>query len=120
LKIFYHFGAGLSRGGALPNIAAARNGRLIEILRPEPGRKKPMTDPVVAQKSPYGVEVEAGEEYWWCSCGQSEKQPFCDGSHKGTDFKPEKFAAEESKTVWFCGCKSTGKSPVCDGTHSKL
>lgn len=75
---------------------------------------------VVSQKGPYLVEVEAGKSYFWCSCGRSEKQPFCDGSHKGTTFTPMKFEAEESKQLFFCGCKQTDKQPFCDGAHSKL
>jgi CDGSH-type Zn-finger protein len=79
-----------------------------------------MTAPKIAQKAPYPVEVEAGKSYFWCTCGESSKQPFCDGSHKETGFTPEKFTAEESKKLFFCGCKATGKSPLCDGSHSKL
>ena len=75
---------------------------------------------VVSQKAPYLVEVEAGRSYFWCSCGRSEKQPFCDGSHKGTTFTPMKFEAEKNKQLFFCGCKQTDKRPFCDGAHSKL
>ncbi len=76
--------------------------------------------PVIAQKAPYPVEVEEGKNYFWCACGRSKKQPFCDGSHKGTGFSPVKYTAETSKKVFFCGCKHTGNPPLCDGTHSKL
>jgi len=79
-----------------------------------------MADPVVAQKAPFGVDVEEGKSYWWCACGLSKEQPFCDGSHKGTDIEPSKYLAEKSGTVYFCGCKNTKDVPVCDGTHSKL
>jgi CDGSH-type Zn-finger protein len=79
-----------------------------------------MADPVIAQKAPFGVDVEEGKNYWWCSCGLSKEQPFCDGSHKGTGLKPMKYSAEKSATVYFCGCKNTKGSPLCDGTHSKL
>jgi len=79
-----------------------------------------MSEPVVAQKTPYPVDVEAGKSYFWCSCGKSAKQPFCDGSHKGTDFNPLKFEATETKTVYFCGCKKTANSPLCDGAHKSL
>jgi CDGSH-type Zn-finger protein len=79
-----------------------------------------MTEPVIAQKSPYAVEVEAGKTYYWCSCGRSAEQPFCDGSHKGTEFVPLAYRAEKAGTVYFCGCKHSGKKPLCDGAHSKL
>ncbi|MBT5498266.1 MAG: CDGSH iron-sulfur domain-containing protein [Alphaproteobacteria bacterium] len=79
-----------------------------------------MADPVIAQKAPFGVDVEEGKNYWWCSCGLSKEQPFCDGSHKGTGLEPMKYSAEKSATVYFCGCKNTKGSPLCDGTHSKL
>lgn len=74
----------------------------------------------IAQKSPFEVEVEAGKDYFWCACGRSKTQPFCDGSHKGTEFRPVVYKAEENGTLWFCGCKQTGSPPLCDGTHSKL
>ena len=76
--------------------------------------------PTIAQKSPYAVDVEAGKSYYWCACGQSKNQPFCDGSHKGSRFTPVKWDATESKTVYFCGCKHSGKGALCDGTHNKL
>lgn len=79
-----------------------------------------MTDPVVARKSPYAVEVEAGKSYWWCSCGRSEGQPFCDGSHQGTAFTPVEYRAEKSGVVYFCGCKHSGNGVLCDGSHADL
>lgn len=79
-----------------------------------------MSDPVIAQKTPIPVEVEAGKSYFWCSCGKSAKQPFCDGSHQGTDFAPVKYEATQSKKVFFCGCKRTDGQPLCDGAHAKL
>jgi len=79
-----------------------------------------MTDPVIAQKAPYPVEVEEGRDYYWCSCGHSNKQPFCDGSHKDTGMTPVKFKAEQTGTVYFCGCKHSKKGPLCDGTHTIL
>ncbi len=78
-----------------------------------------MTDPVCASNTPYAVDVEAGKSYYWCACGKSAKQPFCDGSHKDTGMTPMKFEATETKKVFFCGCKATAKQPLCDGTHSK-
>lgn len=77
------------------------------------------SSPKIAQKAPYALEVEAGS-YFWCSCGHSQKQPFCDGSHKGTEFSPVKEVISEKKTVYWCGCKVTGKAPFCDGSHKNL
>ncbi len=79
-----------------------------------------MDTPVIARKAPYAVEVENGKQYFWCSCGRSKKQPFCDGSHEGTGFRPQLYTAHETKTVHFCGCKATKTSPLCDGSHSSL
>ncbi|MCB1954862.1 MAG: CDGSH iron-sulfur domain-containing protein [Rhodocyclaceae bacterium] len=76
--------------------------------------------PVVAQKSPYAVEVEAGKTYYWCACGRSKSQPFCDGSHAGTSFEPVAHVAPTSGTAYFCGCKHSAGAPLCDGAHSKL
>jgi len=78
-----------------------------------------MTVPVRASDTPFAVEVESDKSYWWCACGKSNNQPFCDGSHKGTEFTPLKYDATESTQVYFCGCKSTGNQPLCDGSHSK-
>jgi len=77
-----------------------------------------MSDPVRAGDAPIPVEVEAGKSYFWCSCGQSENQPFCDGSHKDTEFTPLKYEAEESKKLFFCACKATKGQPLCDGSHN--
>jgi CDGSH iron-sulfur domain-containing protein 3 len=73
--------------------------------------------PRIAQTSPYRIEVETGKSYWWCACGKSASQPFCDGSHKGSGFSPVEFKPEVSETVSFCGCKRSGNKPRCDGTH---
>ena len=76
--------------------------------------------PKIAQKAPYPIDVVEGKTYFWCACGRSSKQPFCDGSHKGTGLEPLKYTAAKNGKLFFCGCKATGKSPLCDGTHSKL
>ena len=76
-----------------------------------------MTDPVRSSDTPFAADVTEGESYFWCACGRSKTQPFCDGSHKGTDFSPVKYTADETKTVYFCGCKATKNQPLCDGSH---
>jgi CDGSH-type Zn-finger protein len=79
-----------------------------------------MAEPVVAQKSPYPVAVEAAKTYYWCACGLSKAQPFCDGSHKGTGMAPMPYVAADSRTVYFCGCKATKAPPLCDGSHARI
>lgn len=79
-----------------------------------------MSQPEIAAKSPFAVDVEAGKSYWWCACGKSKNQPFCDGSHQGTDLGPVEYKAEENTTVYFCGCKHSANGVLCDGSHSKL
>lgn len=78
-----------------------------------------MDKKVIAQKSPFVQECEPGT-YAWCSCGRSEKQPFCDGSHKGTEFRPTVVTIEENKRVAWCGCKHSEKGVYCDGSHKNL
>ena len=78
-----------------------------------------MSKPLSPQNEPYTVTVEAGNTYYWCACGQSKNQPYCDGSHKSTAFQPVAFTAEKTEMVYLCGCKKTGKQPFCDGTHNK-
>ena len=78
-----------------------------------------MSEPVIADKKPAVIELEPGT-YYYCTCGQSKKQPFCDGSHSGTDFTPMKFEITENKKVALCQCKHTNNAPFCDGTHAKL
>ncbi len=78
-----------------------------------------MDDPVIAQKAPYELELEAGT-YYWCACGRSKSQPFCDGSHEGTGFEPKEFVIAEKQTVSLCGCKWTADAPFCDGAHESL
>ena len=79
-----------------------------------------MSQPIIFQKSPLPVAVEAGKTYHWCSCGRSKSQPFCDGSHQGTEFAPTPYRAEKDGTVYFCGCKHSGQGALCDGSHKAL
>ena len=78
-----------------------------------------MSDPIIAQRTPYVMEVEVGT-YYWCACGRSKSQPYCDGSHAGTGIEPVEVEVAEKKRVAWCGCKKTGTEPFCDGTHAKL
>ena len=78
-----------------------------------------MSQPNIPQKSPIVQKTEPGD-YWWCACGRSAKQPFCDSSHKVTDITPLRFEITEKKKYALCGCKRTGKPPFCDATHTKL
>jgi CDGSH-type Zn-finger protein len=78
-----------------------------------------MEKPVVTDKKPMLMDIEAGR-YFWCACGKSANQPYCDGSHKGTGIAPLKVEFEEPKKVAWCMCRHTGKSPFCDGTHKSL
>ncbi|MEM9426524.1 MAG: CDGSH iron-sulfur domain-containing protein [Pseudomonadota bacterium] len=79
-----------------------------------------MTTADMPQKAPYPTEVEDGKTYFWCACGKSATQPFCDGSHKSTDFTPVKYTAAKDGKVFFCGCKASENMPLCDGSHNAL
>lgn len=79
-----------------------------------------MSEPEIASRTPFAVEVVAGQTYWWCACGRSKSQPFCDGSHKGSEFTPREFTAEKTERVWLCGCKRSAGRPFCDGSHKRL
>jgi CDGSH-type Zn-finger protein len=79
-----------------------------------------MTAAVRAADTPFAVEVAPGKEYFWCACGLSKNQPFCDGAHKATDITPMKYTTNQKKTAYFCGCKATKNRPLCDGTHKKV
>ena len=77
-----------------------------------------MTKGQRAGESPIGINVVEGKSYYWCACGKSSKQPFCDGSHNGTEFKPLTYRAEATKKMFFCACKQTNNPPFCDGSHN--
>ena len=79
-----------------------------------------MSEAVVASKTPNIVLVEENKTYYWCACGLSKSQPFCDGSHSTTDIRPVMYEADVSKSIALCGCKHTKKPPFCDGSHSSL
>ena len=79
-----------------------------------------MTKPVIADNKPVKVELTKDQKYFFCACGQSKNQPFCDGSHKGTEFVPKGFVAEKDGDSWLCQCKHTGNAPFCDGSHKQF
>jgi len=79
-----------------------------------------MAKPIAADNKPIKTRLEAGETYYWCACGRSARQPFCDGSHKGSSFTPKPFEAEESGAAYLCMCKLTGQPPYCDGSHKSI
>ncbi len=79
-----------------------------------------MSEPEIGGRAPIRMEVEAGKSYWWCACGRSKTQPFCDGSHKVTSFTPVEFKPETAGNAAFCTCKRSAKQPLCDGSHKKL
>lgn len=77
-------------------------------------------DPISAQIGPYQVDLVEGKPYFFCRCGRSQKQPFCDGAHKGTGIEPMPFKAPSTGTFNLCGCKTTDDEPWCDGSHNML
>lgn len=79
-----------------------------------------MSNPIVSDNKPKKVTLSQGEKYFFCTCGRSKNQPFCDGSHKVTTFKPKAFIAEKDGDAWLCACKHTGNVPFCDGTHKQF
>ncbi len=79
-----------------------------------------MAEPEIAQQAPFAVDVKSGDKYFWCACGKSAKQPFCDGSHEGSDFLPKPYTVDKDGTLYFCGCKHSKNSPLCDGTHNTM
>ncbi|MFK5855840.1 MAG: CDGSH iron-sulfur domain-containing protein [Bacteroidota bacterium] len=78
-----------------------------------------MKEPKIAQKSPYVLDAKPGK-YYWCTCGLSSNQPFCNGSHKGTEFVPKQVEITENKKVAWCGCKNSANGAFCDGAHASL
>ena len=79
-----------------------------------------MSQPIVANNKPIAVNLKAGEQYYFCTCGKSGNQPFCDGSHAGTDFAPKAFVADKDGDAYLCQCKQSGKGAFCDGSHSRI
>nr|MDJ0740308.1 thiamine pyrophosphate-binding protein [Gammaproteobacteria bacterium] len=79
-----------------------------------------MSEPYIADTKPQPVELKEGETVWWCSCGRSKNQPFCDGSHQGSDFEPVEFTADKAGKFFFCLCKRTASAPLCDGSHKQV
>jgi len=78
-----------------------------------------MSDSSTPVSGPFCVDLEAGRTYFWCRCGRSGKQPFCDGSHQGSGMEPLEFVAERDEKAWLCGCKRSAAAPRCDGSHNR-
>lgn len=79
-----------------------------------------MANPIIAANSPARVALEKDRKYWFCMCGKSSTQPFCDGSHKGSEFTPLAFVCDESKDYFLCRCKASANKPFCDGSHKQF
>jgi CDGSH-type Zn-finger protein len=79
-----------------------------------------MNQPLIASRVPCVVDVEKGRTYWWCACGRSRTQPWCDGSHAGSGFMPLAYVPKYSERVWLCACKCSRLGPVCDASHNRL
>lgn len=79
-----------------------------------------MAQPELGGREPISVDVEKGESYWWCTCGKSSNQPFCDGSHAGSTFEPMEWVAPRTRSIFMCTCKQTKTGPFCDGAHNAL
>lgn len=79
-----------------------------------------MDEPICNSKAPYAIDVEEGKTYYYCACGRSQKEPFCDGSHKGTTLKPLLWTAKKTGPAFFCGCRKSKTTPLCDGAHADI
>lgn len=79
-----------------------------------------MDKPVIADNKPVSVQLKEGQTYYFCTCGRSKGQPFCDGSHAGTNFAPKEFVAEKDGEAWLCNCKHSANLPFCDGSHQQF
>lgn len=79
-----------------------------------------MAQPIIADNKPVKVSLSKDKKYYFCTCGRSSNQPFCDGSHKDTEFTPKVFTAEKEGDAYLCACKHSDNKPYCDGTHKQF